>query len=531
MKLAVSSMISDIDGFSYNSLGVSPVELMGRSGDAVASAVREAVPAGSTVAVLAGGGNNGGDGYAAALRLLPDYSVTVYDIFHLGQRSEEGKHYLEAYRAAGGVIKDFVADDKTLGEIKASSAAVDAIFGTGFHNSGISEDVKKLAIALREAVGLHKIAVDVPLGIDADNGSITDFAVSAETTVALCFIKPGIVSYPARSYVGRIVYDDLGLPRERITSRFDFRYHLVTDLFADEHLPRRAKNTNKGSFGRLLLITGSERFRGAAALSAEAALRGGVGYVTYAGTEAMCAGLGQRFPEIIYKKTSDIDSMTESEREELTELSSSQDATLIGCGSGFGDGLRALVLSLLAAPGGALVLDADAINCLADGDRAAGLAAIASSPRKVILTPHPLEFSRIFGIDVAEVQLHRIEYAERFAAENHCILMLKGASTLTTDGNTVYINSTGSSSLAKAGSGDVLAGFVAALVAQTEDKLLACALAAFYHGQAGDRLAKKFSSYGVIPSDLPREIASCMAESEARDVREGEMWIHRRVFP
>ena len=173
------------------------------------------------------------------------------------------------------------------------------------------------------------------------------------------------------------------------------------------------------------------------------------------------------------------------------------------------------MLALLSSEGGDIILDADAINALSSiGD--AGRCAIKNAKRKVIITPHPLEFARLAGVDVATVQLHRLEVAEKFATDNLCTVVLKGAGTVITDGEEVFINVAGSSALAKAGSGDVLAGFIAAFIAQNITLCTkAAALAVYYHALAGECLAAEFSSYGVTPSDLPREVARQIAKSEA----------------
>ena len=376
------------------------------------------------------------------------------------------------------------------------------------------EDIRPLAITIRESVEAEKIAIDVPLGINADNGSVSDFAISVGATVELSFIKPGIISYPARSYVGDIVYDDIGLPRDVICNNFSFRYHRIDSDWVSNKLPAREQNSNKGSFGKLLMITGSRKYRGAAHLSLEAALRGGVGLVNFVGSEELTSELSQKYPEAIYTRTKDICDYDQDDVAKIVRLSAAHTATLIGSGSDNTEGLLGLTLALLSSEGGPLILDADAINALSSlGEK--GAEAIKNSKREVVITPHPLEFARLYGTDVASVQSHRLEVAEKFARENSCTVVLKGAGTIITDASEVYINFAGTSALAKAGSGDVLAGFVAAFLSQknTSPKI-AAALAVYYHALAGESLAEEYSSYGVTPSDLPREIARQIAKQE-----------------
>lgn len=509
MLLALSDKIAEIDRFCAERLGLSLHTLMGRSGDAVARTVRELVSAGSRVVILAGKGNNGGDGYATACRLLPDYSVTVYDVFDKGQRSEEGKAYLDAYKAMGGDLRVFKCVSEVLGDISGADCIVDAVFGTGYRGDP-PEEVRTLSRTVNESVRPVKIAIDVPMGINADDGSVdTTSAVTVSATVALSFVKPGLVSFPAKAYVGRLIYDDLGIPSEKIRECFDFNYFLVDKALAASFLPKRGENTSKGSFGKQLLVTGSEKYRGAASLSLSAALRGGAGYTTFLGSPSLCDFLSHTYPEAIYRRISDNATLTDGEIADAVALSGVSTLTLVGSGSGATEGLFRLVKGLLSSEGGILVLDADAINVLADkGEEGRGL--LKRAKRPVVLTPHPLEFARLSANSVSDVQLHRIEAAKKFAAEYNLTLVLKGAATVITDGRRVYINSSGSSALSKAGSGDVLAGFLASLVASGADILDGSALSVFVHGSAADALTNELSSFSVTPSDLPLEMGRQM---------------------
>ncbi len=514
MKLALSTHIKAIDKYCAEVLGISEIELIGRSGIAVADAVRELVPAGDKIIFFCGKGNNGADGYAAAIELLADYKVTVYDVFGEGQMGEGGKYYLNKYKNAGGELRSFELGSDFTAEMRSAAAVIDAVFGTGFHGE-LPAIARDLCVEISKLVGVSKIAIDVPIGINADNGSVDICTCTMTATVELCFVKPGIVSYPARSYAGRIIHNDIGLPMDKILSEFEFEYNYVNEELAIELLPKREENSNKGSFGRTLLITGSEKYKGAGALSLEAALRGGVGYVTFSGAPSLCDGLCQRFPEAIYMPRPDNDQLSDEDIKNMVLLSEGSNSTLVGSGSNCTSGLCRLVCALLEIEGGTLILDADAINALSlhapDATRR-----IKNSKRRVILTPHPLEFSRISSNDVADVQLNRIASAKKFAAENKCILVLKGAGTVVTDGERVYINGSGSSALAKAGSGDVLAGYIAALTAFTDDPLHASALAVYLHGSAADTATDELSSYGVTPSDLPVRIANQFAIIEKK---------------
>ena len=511
MILAKPQMISKIDKYASEQLGIPTRELMRRAGEAVANAVISSTVKNSKVRIFAGKGNNGGDGYAAALILKDDYDVIVYDVFGCGQRSEEGKYFLELFASLGGVIKPLTFDRNTLDDIRLSHCIVDAVFGTGFVGEYPEEAVKLVEI-FNTLDGARKVAVDVPLGVNALDGSVSSGAIYyADTTVALGFIKPGLVSYPAKEYIGKLIYDNIGLQNNRIFSEFEFdNYYIDYDL-ATSFIPERDENSNKGTFGKLLMLTGSSEFSGAAHLSLEAALRSGVGLVTYLGEKELIPTLSAKFPEAIYKPFS-VKNADDFDVESAIELSKNHTAVLIGSGSSKSHGLFKLLERFLSTDGVPIVLDADAINVLSEEPQK-GRELIRNSARKVILTPHPLEFSRLSGIPTDEVQNKRLHYAEAFAHENNCILVLKGAATIVTDGIDTYINSSGSSALAKAGSGDVLAGMIASVVASGRDLIHAAALSVYFHGLAADVLADEFTKLGVTPSDLPREICRQMAKA------------------
>lgn len=508
MILFEPSMISKIDSYAINTLGIPARTLMHRAAEAVAGAVRSFVQDGK-VRIFAGKGNNGGDGYAAALLLMNDYDVKVYDVFGAGQRTDEGKYYLDSYLSSGGAYEVLKLDSDTVADIRDSACIIDAVFGTGFVGQQPTETVE-LARIFASLNNVVTVAIDVPLGVNASDGAVDKNAsYHASATVCLGFIKPGLVSYPAREYVGKLIYDNIGLHSDSILSEFESNSYYIDQALATSLIPSRKQNSNKGTFGKLLTITGSDVFPGAGHLSLEAALRSGVGYVTYLGEKSMCDSLVQKLPEAIYKPC-DISNITLDSLENIIAISDKSSAILIGSGRPKDEGLRILTERLLAGDGAPIILDAGAIGVLTSENNLT-VPSIKNANRKVILTPHPLELARLLDVHVETVVEHRLTVARDFARENNCILVLKGAATIVTDGRSTYINSSGSSALAKAGSGDVLAGFLAGVVASGVEPLSASALSVYFHGLAGDKLAEELSELGVIPSDLPREIAKQIA--------------------
>ncbi len=506
MKLVVSDDIRRIDEYAETVLNISKVELMRKSGEAIARAIRERISEGKSILILAGKGNNGGDGYATATLLADSYPITVYDVFGEGQMSEEGKYHLARAKEKGVSVEDYTATDRQKEKIQSVDCIIDAIFGTGFHGE-LPENIVALSSLLQKVYSAKKIAIDVPLGANADNGSVFEECIKVSATVALSYIKVGTLSYPACAFVGDIVLAPLDLPCS-VEEVFEHNYFLTDREFAIENLPHRPENSNKGTFGKLRILAGSERYRGAAALALSSALRSGVGLCEFCGSQSLIDTLFPIYPEAIYRPF-----QYGEELDALTEEEGRFSATLIGCGSDHTEATLSMVLALLDTEGAPLILDADAINVLASlGDE--GREKLRVAKRKLILTPHPLEFARLVGLEVSYVQLHRMEVATSFAEEYGVILVLKGAGTLITDGKKVFINHSGSSALAKAGSGDVLAGALASLVAMGCDPLIASALAVYLHGVAADALSRIYSTYGVTPSDLPLEMAKAIADIE-----------------
>ena len=511
MLLFEPSMISKIDSYAINTLGIPAHTLMHRAAEAVAEAVRSFTPSGAKVRIFAGKGNNGGDGYAAALLLMNDYDVKVYDVFGAGQRSDEGRYYLASYKFCDGAYETLTLNADTLADIRDSACIVDAVFGTGFVGEQPKQTVE-LANIFASLNDVITIAIDVPLGVNASDGTVDKSAsYHASATVCLGFVKPGLISYPAKEYVGKLIYCDIGLDSASSLSVFNSNSYYIDYDLASSLIPSRRQNSSKGTFGKLLMITGSGDFPGAGHLSLEAALRSGVGYVTYLGEKCMCDSLVQKLPEAIFKPC-DISNITPNSLENIVEIAVKSSATLIGSGRPVDTGLRILTERLLAEEGSPIVLDAGAISVLTSENNLT-VPSVKNARRRVILTPHPLELARLLSLPLESVLEHRLSVARDFARENDCILVLKGAATVVTDGTTTYINSSGSSALAKAGSGDVLAGFLAGVIASGVDPLSASALSVYFHGLAGDKLAAELSELGVIPSDLPREIAKQIAKA------------------
>jgi len=499
MKAVTGEDIKKIDDYAVKALGADTYTLMGRAGDAVASTVREHLADGCAL-FLAGAGNNGGDAYAAAVSLIKEgFSAIVFDVTGKGQKSDAGKRYLAEYEAL------LLEKPKGIAELAdclpGASAVIDGVFGAGFHGS-LPPDIAEL-LTLASKSGKRRIAIDIPSGVDASTGEVSEGAFVADITVALSFHKRGAYIAPARLHCGKIVYSDIGFDTEAVAAHFGFCDNVMDEALACQLLPERKQNTSKGDFGRALILAGSEAYRGAPLLATEAASRMGSGYTALFSEKAVTDAAVLRQPSLIVKSTSDL-----SRPAILREINAMRpSALLIGCGSGISEALYEDIGALLEASGCPLVLDADALGSLALFPEEAAVR-LSRARREVLLTPHPLEFSRLSGIPVGEVQAHRYLSLLKYQEKCKVNITLKGFCTMTaTAGGEVFINTSGGSALAKAGTGDVLAGAITGLAASGMPLGKAAALASYLHGKAGDALAEKYSDFGVIAEDLPRAMA------------------------
>ena len=501
MKIVLPSDIAKIDTYAVNALGVSEAALIRRAGAAIADAVCARFPLGEgLILVLAGGGNNGADGYSAACRLREKgYDVCAADVFSKGQRSAGGKEVLAEYRASVGEPLSFAQAERLR-----PTLILDAMFGTGF--SGKAPEAALLAADFVRKTGARLFAVDVPFGVDAAWGELSESALFAEATFVLSFLKRGLLSYPAREACGELVLLDIGLDIPEVHAAFP---RLSDDIAAalPRLLPQREINSHKGSFGKAMLFVGSAQYRGAAHLASEACLRGGAGLSLLASEKAVAETLLPALPEMIYKEIPPFFAFTKADIDTVAASAEWASAILVGSGSSQSAQLGEFLRALLSRKGAAVILDADAINSLAI-EREKSLAALKNAKREVVLTPHPLELARLSGVSIGDIQKSRLRFASSFAKVYGVTLLLKGAGSVIAgkDGE-AFVNTSGSSALAKGGTGDALAGFLTALLAQGAEPVAATRAAAYLHGRAADSLKEKYTEYGVLPSELPGQMA------------------------
>lgn len=498
-----------IDEYAQKTLKVDTKTLMGRVGAFVADEIKKQLSGKGSVLFLAGSGNNGGDAYAAACALIGmKKNAAVIDVFEKGQTSEEGKHFLAEYERLAEKAVYTPKDLPIL--LKTASVIVDAVFGCGFHGT-LPDTVQSLFEACN-ALPLKRFSIDLPSGVDGTTGAVSSGTFCADVTLSLCLPKRGIFLAPAREYCGEIRHSDIGLDTEHLISHFGYREEAVDEATVKKMLPSRKQNSSKGDFGKALLLCGSDAYPGAAMLACEAASRTGAGYTVLLAPKCVTSAALLRLPSLVCDATEDKD-----RKEKLSTWKKRSPAVLlIGCGCGVSERLRDDVYALLETEGCPLILDADALNSLALL-REESTARLAAARRDVLLTPHPLEFSRLSGIPVDEVQRDRYSALIKYQEKCKVNITLKGFCTTTvTKREQLYINTSGTSALAKAGSGDVLAGAIAGLVATGMSLSDAAVCGVYLHGKAGESLASRFSSFGILPHELPKAIAAELSSLEGR---------------
>ena len=512
MKLVTSAQMRALEERAVEA-GGSLDELMASAGLAVAQEawMQLGQLEDRRIAVLVGPGNNGGDGLVAA-RHLAEWGAQVRCYALAARDDAQWTQTVEAGIPCGS-IDDDDDDFEALGALVGSAELViDALLGTGTSRpieGPLARILEALAAARAQRAAPKLIAVDLPSGLDPDSGLLDPLTVAPDETVTFAYPKVGLYTQPGAAIAGDVQTVDIGLPT---TLAADLTVELVERRDAKVLMPVRPAQSNKGTFGRVLVVAGSASYPGAAILAASAGYRAGAGLVTLATPASLIPALVSAMPEVTYlplpEKAADTGSgiVNAGALAELERVLPGYNVLLIGCGLGQAPGTQTLVNDLLRSPvlAGlkAVVVDADGLNAIAGTDFST-----LRAPN-LVLTPHPGEMARLTGTDVATVQAGRLATAQASAAEWGATVVLKGANTIVaTPNGAARVSAVAHSALATAGTGDVLAGVIAGLLAQGQPPLEAATLAVYLHGNAGERAARSFGSAGVTAGDVLREIA------------------------
>jgi hydroxyethylthiazole kinase-like uncharacterized protein yjeF len=468
--------------------GTPGFELMSRAAHAIWRALRRRWPDVGVLTVLAGRGNNAGDGYlVAALALRAGWRVQLLAVGDASQLRGDAALARDQAIAEGVLVqpwREFAA---------LQGVVLDAMLGTGLEGE-VHEPYAQVIRLLNDS-GLPVLAVDIPSGLCADTGQALGVTVRAELTVTLIGLKLGLFIGESAAYVGDLHFDDLQADSSLIAAQAFSAQRLT--LASLPQLPARSHNVHKGQLGHVLVVGGERGFAGAGLLAAQSALRAGAGMVSLATRSEHLPAAQARLPEVM--------AVAVASANQLLALGKNANVWVVGPGLGQGAwGLS--LLSAAAVSSAAQVWDADALNLLAQ--------AAVQLPAAVVLTPHPGEAARLLGISNAEVQADRPAAARALAQRYQAVCLLKGAGTLISapDGR-LWLCDRGHPAMAGAGLGDVLSGFIGALLAQGLAPLQAAQLAVYLHACAGERLAQH--GRGLAASDLCAVIRELLQEQSA----------------
>jgi hydroxyethylthiazole kinase-like uncharacterized protein yjeF len=481
-----------IDAWAIERQGTPSLQLMERAGQGVAAALEAAFPDGP-VAVVCGKGNNGGDGLVVA-RLLRERgrSVSVVGIADAQEMSADAQANLALL---DGEAMQPLESPEAQSALRHASVIVDALLGTGF--AGAPRGAVADAIELICEHGKPVVSIDVPSGVDASSGEVEGVAVGAQMTVTFHCAKPGLWIHPGKARCGEVQVIDIGIPRG---APMQARAGLIEPGVL-EALPRRDAGSTKFSSGHVLVVGGSRGLTGAPRMSAEAAMRAGAGYVTACVPDSLQIVLatGGR-PEMMTRPLPEADgALSAAAAEDVLEAAERGGAVALGPGLGRAAGAFELARDLALRLPLPLVLDADAL-----GAHAQMLPALSVREAPCVLTPHAGELARLLGVDSDQVQSRRLHHVRQAARLANAVVVLKGDDTLVADPwGMVAVGRGASPALATAGTGDVLCGVIAALLAQGLAPFQAAAAGVLMHARAGRIAAAEIgSAEGVIATDV-----------------------------
>lgn len=505
--------MNSIDKNTIYDYGIPGLLLMENAAAAVASEAVSMLEGRSSgvITAAAGRGNNGGDAFAAA-RLLHSkgYDVRVFLAGSKDGISGDALTNMDILEKIGVKIVE-INDIKDISLLEAnlreSQLIIDGIFGTG-----LSRDVSGIAASVIQSINLSGkpiLSIDIPSGIDGTDGSIRGVCIKADSTVTFCMPKLGLVINPGCEYAGRLKVADIGIPRCVIAAQ-DIRTEIIDAGTVSGIIPQRKPDSNKGSYGRAFIISGSTGMTGSGRLACTAALRAGAGLV-YAGVPESLSDIYSSAltePIIIPLPDGGKGSLSEESAAKTIERTGGMDVVAIGPGLSAAEGVKRLVEKVIMECEATMVLDADALNVIS------GNTAILKRLKKAaVITPHPGEMARLTGLTVSEVQKDRIGTAGRFASEYGVVTVLKGSRTVVAapDGR-IFVNATGNAGMATAGTGDVLTGVITGLLAQGAPVIEAAIAGVYLHGLAGDLAAESMGMHGMLAGDVARHLPYAIKE-------------------
>lgn len=511
MKVVSAEQMRSIENRVFNEYGLPSnvvMEIAGRQVAVLARRLHQEKHPGNIV-VVCGKGNNGGDGLVAA-RWLRHWDVPVQAVVWsaFDDLPPDAQHALHAARMIGVQI---LMPAQAAEALHNAGLVIDAVLGTG--SLGSARGLAAEAIKLINQAGRPVLAIDIPSGISTDTGKAEGPAVRADYTFTFGLPKLGLFQFPGADLAGKLTVVDIGLADAAIEAEeIDVELTLTADV--KSWLPSYSRNAHKGTRGRVLIAAASRGMTGAAALAGEAALRVGAGLVHVAAPESsqpVVATLRPEFMTLAFPESA-FGGFAEAAAEPFLARAARADALAVGPGMGTDPEVQAFIRKVVANAPAPLVIDADGIKAFSGRPEM-----LAEAPVPLVLTPHPGEMAHLLGISLEEAQSDRFSTVRLAAKMTKAVVLLKGAYTLIAEpGGVVWINPTGNRALGTGGSGDVLTGIIAGLLAQGMGAQEAAVTGAYMHGMAGDRLAAAEGEDGVLAGDLADELPRVQ-----RDLRVG----------
>lgn len=487
MKYLVSAAeMKRYDNNTIEKIGIPACVLMERAALAAAEAADAycaGLRGGKSVLIMAGTGNNGGDGLAAA-RILSEKGYRV-EVWCIGNREKASGQWKQQM----AILENYPVKISKSPAGRQYTVLMDALFGVGLSREITGE--YKEAVELFDRLGGWKLALDLPSGIDSDTGKVWGCAVKADRTVTFGFCKKGLMLYPGYEYAGEIATAQIGISERSFLGEEPDMYAYDEEPWA--LMPKRDSSGNKGTFGKVLLAAGSVNMAGAAVLAARAAYRAGAGMVKVITAAENRIIVQQTVPEALFGTW-----------DALAESMEWADVIAVGPGLGKGDEARRCLEQLARGSRKPLLVDADGLNLLSeDAGLRAALAEQGAAGRALIVTPHVGELARLTGRTIAECKEDLPGIGRGLAEALHGVVAAKDARTfICRESHAVCLNLSGNCGMATAGSGDVLTGIIAGLLAQGMAAFEAAAVGAYIHGLAGDRVSGEKGPYACMAGDI-----------------------------
>jgi NAD(P)H-hydrate epimerase len=491
--LYTAEQVRCLDESAIDAHGIPGIDLMERAGRSVAESALRTFPRAKNWLVFCGAGNNGGDGYIIArLALEAGMDVVVCALKPMANLSGDASTAARRWHEAGGVTQTWPVERADRYDLM-----VDALLGTGLDRSPGVDYAAAIEVMNHSSAAV--IAVDIPSGLNADTGNVMGLATRADRTVTFIGRKRGLYTADGPDYAGLVEFSDLETP-DSVRESIKDSGILIRENVIKENLGVRSRNSHKGSFGWLLGIGGNSSMSGAVRLCGEAALRSGAGKVTLATSPDHAALVNLTCPELMVRGV--------SRGKQLQTLLRQIDVIVIGTGLGQTSWSENLFRTCMKTEV-PMVLDADGLNILARLFPEMGGKAL---PRgKWILTPHPAEAGRLLGAPAREVQFDRVAVAQELSRRYDAVVVLKGCGTVVADQSGRYaICPLGNPGMATAGTGDVLAGVIGALVAQHLGLWEAAVTGVVAHARAGDLAASEIGERGMLASDITRRLPAVL---------------------